>query len=282
MKKIAYFLLLPVLLFAIMQCSDKDRIEDDLDQLEALSEQDSVRVATPATRVFSDSGKYVYLTIDDAPVNGCSYIDSVIAAEKIDADIFVVGNVIDGSGRFRKYYDSLKRNPFLELYNHSYSHANGRYADYYKNPQNVFADFEKMRLDFDISHKIARLPGRNLWMMDSVRKKNCTQSGTSSAQLLVDGGYKVFGWDVEWKYSPKDYSAKETPAQIVELIEEARLTKTSFTHNHVVLLTHNQMFAKEGKREILVELIRSLRENGYTFVHLSEYPTAAPVKDSDR
>ncbi|MDL2306104.1 polysaccharide deacetylase family protein, partial [Bacteroides sp. OttesenSCG-928-D19] len=97
----------------------------------------TVVVISPADSIATDSldrkislspKKYIYLTIDDAPLNGSRYIDSVIAATQVKTSIFMVGNPIHGSGRFKKYHEMLKENRHIELYNHSYSHANHKYA----------------------------------------------------------------------------------------------------------------------------------------------------------
>ena len=215
--------------------------------------------------------KYIYLTIDDAPLNGSDYIDSVIAVAKVKTNIFLVGNSIDGSHRFRKYHEQMKENPYIAIYNHSYSHANNKYAKYYQNPTEVLSDFEKNRMDFNITHKIARLPGRNLWQIGE-RKKNYKQTGATSAELLVQNGYQVFGWDIEWKYNAKDYTPKQTIEQLIDEIEELHKTTSVFTSNHIVLLMHNQMFAKANDNNDLAKLIEKLKARNYTFEYLSTYP----------
>lgn len=215
--------------------------------------------------------KCIYLTIDDAPLNGSEYIDSIVSAEKIKTNIFLVGNSIDGSGKFKKYHKKLEENPYIEIYNHSYSHANNRYADYYKDPESVLEDFKKNQDDFNISSKIARLPGRNLWQLGE-KKKNYRQTGATSAELLVNNGYKVFGWDIEWKYDPKNYTPQQTIDELIKEIENLYNSSRTFTSNHVILLMHDQMFAKANKKNNLQELILKLKESGYTFEYLTSYP----------
>jgi peptidoglycan/xylan/chitin deacetylase (PgdA/CDA1 family) len=214
--------------------------------------------------------KYIYLTIDDAPLNGSQYVDSVILIEKVKTNLFLVGNPINGSKRFLKYYETFRENPYIEIYNHSYSHANNKYTGFYKNPESVLADFKKNQSEFNISHKIARLPGRNLWMIGE-RKKNCRQTGTTSAELLAKNGYEIYGWDVEWKYNPKDYTPKQSVDELIEEIEDVCNSSMAFTSNHVVLLIHNQMFGKVNDKNNLQELIEKLKESDFTFEYLSSY-----------
>lgn len=219
----------------------------------------------------SGRDKYIYLTIDDAPLNGSAYIDSIISETKVKANIFLVGNPIDGSNRFRKHYETLKTNSYIEIYNHSYSHANNRYLSFYKHPDTVLSDFEKNQAAFDIRSKIARLPGRNLWQVGE-RKKNCGQTGASSAQLLAENGYKIFGWDVEWKYDSKNYTPEHTIDELVNEIENACKDSLTFTPQHVVLLMHDQFFAKVNQKNDLKVLINKLKENNFSFEYLSSYP----------
>ncbi|MBD8346716.1 polysaccharide deacetylase family protein [Dysgonomonas sp. HGC4] len=281
MKKKKTLLFFTLLLLMNISCSEFDNSQDI--GIDAVSVADSISypdlvsdsiIETTATIEKSDSlstRKYIYLTIDDAPLNGSMYIDSIISSEKIKTSLFVVGNAIDGSSRFSRYYKMLQQNPNIEIYNHSYSHANNRYVDFYKNPELVLEDFDKNQSDFDITHKITRLPGRNLWQIGE-RKKNYNQTGATSADLLVKNGYKVFGWDVEWNYDAKDYMPKQTIDELVEEIEASYNSSRTFTANHVVLLMHDQMFAKVGEKNDLRELITKLKDNNYCFEYLSAYP----------
>ncbi|NDV58440.1 polysaccharide deacetylase family protein [Bacteroides sp. 519] len=214
----------------------------------------------------------MYLTIDDAPLNGSAYIDSIITIEKVKTSLFSVGCSIDGSHRFREYHQKFEENPFIEIYNHSYSHANHRYAAFYQNPEYVLNDFEKNQTSCNIKYKIARLPGRNLWQLGE-RKKNYKQTGATSAALLVENGYQVFGWDIEWMYNSKDYSPKQSIEELIIEIEQLFERPTlTFTANHVVLLMHNQMFAKVTAQNDLSLLIQKLKECGYRFEYLRKYP----------
>ncbi len=250
-------------------------LPDSVNAIPAAVTEKETDETTDYETTLSAPRKTIYLTIDDAPLNGSHYIDSVITAEKVKAGIFLVGNSIDGSHRFRKYHERLKSNPHIEIYNHSYSHAKHKYAAYYKNPQKVMEDFEKNEADFGISHKVARLPGRNLWQVGE-RKKNYRQTGATAAALLTDNGYRVFGWDIEWCYNCKDYTPVQTVDELVDEVEALFARPAAlFTANHVVLLMHDQMFGKCNDGNDLGLLIRRLKECGYTFGHLTDYPVSS-------
>lgn len=222
--------------------------------------------------------KCIYLTIDDSPLNGTAYLDSVIVAETIKANVFLVGKAIDECRKFEKYYQILQENPYIEIYNHSYSHAGNRYSRFYTDPASVADDFEKNRSKFDIRHKIARLPGRNLWQVGD-RKKNCDQPAGRSVALLAGEGYQIFGWDLEWRYAPENYAPEQTIDQLVEQAEYLYVSSRTFTPEHVVVLVHDQMFARKHAQNDLGELIRKLKEKDFTFEYLSTYPVSMCVEE---
>lgn len=276
MKKVHYLLFFIVALMCVHCTKNEevlypeavtpDRIITDTITIDAI---DTIVVKN---EVVSDSRKCIYLTIDDAPLKGSEYIDSVILAEKVKTNLFLVGKTIHGSKRFLSNFNQYKKNPYIEIYNHSYSHANNRYADFYKNPEGVLADFEKIQTEFELQYKIARLPGRNLWQLGE-RKKNYQQSGATSADLLAKNGYKVFGWDIEWGYDSKSYIPTSTIDELVAEIESAyHASNKTFTRNHVIVLMHNQMFMEVSEKNDLGLLIRKLKENNYTFEYLTSYP----------
>lgn len=217
--------------------------------------------------------KCIYLTIDDSPLNGTKYLDSVIVAETIKANVFMVGKAIDESRKFQNYHKILQENPYIEIYNHSYSHASNRYFHFYGDPASVLDDFEMNRSKFHIEHKIARLPGRNLWLLGD-RKRNCDQPAGRAAALLADEGYQIFGWDLEWRYAAEDYVPEQTIDQLVVQAEYLYTSSRTFTPDHVVLLIHDQMFARRHEQNDLGELIRKLKEKDFTFEYLTAYPVS--------
>ncbi|MDR2146467.1 MAG: polysaccharide deacetylase family protein [Tannerella sp.] len=277
MKHLKYSILAAILLIISVRCIDEKvlQIETDFTEIPDSTEVPDVYDA------YIDSlnpRKYIYLTIDDVPVEGSAYIDSIIALEKVKANLFLIGSLVKGSRRFLKYHEAFMQNPYIEIYNHSYSHGNNRYKEFYRKPEAVLEDFEKNRTEMNISFKIARLPGRNLWIVGE-RKKNCRQTGTASAQLLAENGYRIFGWDLEWEYDPKDCTPAQSVYQLVEEIDEAISSPRTFTANHVVLLVHNQLFGKQTDGNDLQALIRQLKEKDYTFEYLTLYDSVRNVSE---
>lgn len=216
--------------------------------------------------------KHIYLTFDDGPLEGSNDVSDAALTEGIEFTIFVVGSNLVTHPHLKDYYHLYERNPYIEIGNHSYSHAHGEYREFYKNPDQVFFDFLKNQMVLHLKTKLARLPGRNMWRLPE-RIKNDVLSGASSADLLFKHGYRVFGWDLEWQHDSKTGAPIQTVGDIVELIEKLLAEKKTVTENHLVLLCHDEMFRKKWEETELKELIDRLRARGeFSFNHLSEYP----------
>jgi len=216
--------------------------------------------------------RYIYLSFDDGPLNGSENIDSVILAEKLKISVFIVGENAEESKRLGNYYKLYEENPFVEVYNHSYTHAKGKYRKFYSHPENVLADIQKNEQLFGLRYKIVRLPGRNMWRVGG-RKRDDIKSGSSSADLLAQNGYKVYGWDIEWQHRAKDgtpiQSVDEMETEIVRLLGNGE----TFTKDHLVLLVHDEMFQKKWEESELKLLIDRLRlHQNFLFEHLRFYP----------
>jgi peptidoglycan/xylan/chitin deacetylase (PgdA/CDA1 family) len=218
-----------------------------------------------------DKIKFIYLSFDDGPLKGSENIDSVVIAERLKISVFVVGHNAEASKLLGNYYKLYEQNPFVETYNHSFTHAKGHYELFYSNPENVLADIQKNEKDLNLKFKVVRLPGRNMWRLAG-RKKDDVVSGSAAADLLAKNGYKIYGWDMEWQHHPGG-----TPVQTVDEIKkeiEIRLEDGNlFTKDHLVLLVHDEMFQKKWEESELKQLIDKLKQHeNYIFEHLRFYP----------
>lgn len=227
-----------------------------------------VQSANPA----SSSTRYIYLTFDDGPLNGSENIDSVILAERLKISVFLIGENTEKSKQLGNYFKLYEQNPFVETYNHSFTHANGKYELFYSSPQNVLSDIQKNEQLLNLRYKIVRLPGRNMWRVGG-RKKDDEVSGSAAADLLAKNGYKLYGWDIEWQHNAKT----GTPIQPVDEMEReigARLESgNTFTKDHIVILIHDEMFQKKWEESELKQLIDKLRKHeNYVFEHIRFYP----------
>jgi peptidoglycan/xylan/chitin deacetylase (PgdA/CDA1 family) len=186
---------------------------------ERLKKQQSLENST------SNSGK-IYLTFDDGLQLGTKDVLDVLKANNVKATFFLTGihvknfiekvNKDEGLKMLRDIYENHL------IGNHSYSHANDFFENYYKNGlkigtrpngdyifRTVLADFQMndqtinkflndagIKITGNFQHKRARFPGRNTWKTDTI---NDVETDTKEeAEDLFKAGYKLYGWDTEW------------------------------------------------------------------------------------
>ncbi|HNP21525.1 MAG TPA: polysaccharide deacetylase family protein [Panacibacter sp.] len=230
--------------------------------------QDSV----PAGSVPDSNTRYIYITFDDGPLEGSEDIDDAVRKEKINVNVFVVGQHALSSSRMKGYYHLYETNPFIEIGNHSFSHAHNHYAAYYRNPASVLKDFLICQDTLHILNKLARQPGRNQWRIQG-KSIDDVSSGRASADSLFKSGYKVFGWDVEWQHDSRTGAPIQTVDDMVELITKKLNENKTVTPHHLVLLAHDEMFRdgwEESELKQLIDILKAKKE--YRFQHLSKYP----------
>jgi len=220
----------------------------------------------------------VYLTTDDGPMRGSGGIDEVIRQTRVPLTAFVVGKHAQ-LNPYRAYLERYRSNPDITLGNHSYSHANGHYLDYYRHPQRVLADFEKNQRLLRLPEKIGRLPGRDSWRIGG-RAYDADRTATAAADLLADHGYTLYGWDLEWTHTQKGHpigSGEEIYRRI-----KAQLTHGhTYTPGHLMLLMHDQMFGTAAARAELTTLIGLLeRDPEIRLCSVDAYPETVPLHRS--
>jgi peptidoglycan/xylan/chitin deacetylase (PgdA/CDA1 family) len=216
--------------------------------------------------------KYIYLTFDDGPLNGSENIDSVILAERLKISVFLIGEHAEESKRLGNYYKLYEQNPFVEVCNHTYTHANDKYVLFYSNPQNVLSDIQKNERLLNLRYKIVRLPGRNIWRIGD-RKKDDGTTASAAANLLAINGYKLYGWDIEWQHHSRSGTPVQSVEEMVKEIDSRLDNGNTFTKGHIVVLVHDEMFQKKWEESELRELINRLRaHDNYIFEHIRYYP----------
>jgi peptidoglycan/xylan/chitin deacetylase (PgdA/CDA1 family) len=219
-----------------------------------------------------DTSKTVYLTFDDGPLNGTQDIIDVLNKEQLAATMFMVGHNMELSAAMKANFELASKDKLLEIANHSFSHANNHYKEYYDNPQAVVQDFDKNQQLLKFADKDGRMPGRNTWRVAGRKKDDAAANGSEAADLLQKAGYSIFGWDLEWQHQ-----SNGTPIQTVqEMFQEIERTildpKKCFTPYHFVLLSHDEMFQKPWEESELKQLVEMLKAKGYKFDHIDNYP----------
>lgn len=215
---------------------------------------------------------HIYLTFDDGPLNGSENINDIVLKEKIKISVFMVGEHVIKDKQmdtYAKYYDE---NPYIDEYNHSFTHANNHYEAFYNNVGKSVKDIVYNQSVLKLPYKIVRLPGRNIWRLDG-RSKNDVTNGIQTADQLAALGYKVVGWDVEWQHRPADGTPVQTVNEMYTSVQKFCSSDKTFTKNNVVILLHDEMFQKSWEESELKGLIDLLRANpGFSFEQMRFYP----------
>jgi peptidoglycan-N-acetylglucosamine deacetylase len=215
---------------------------------------------------------HLYLSFDDGPLRGSEHIDDAVKTEKIKINVFVIGSHVQASPRMVAFYRLYESNPFIEIGNHGYTHANDTYRLYYELPERVYLDFLKNERILELKKRLARLPGRNMWRLKG-KGIDDIKSGSLAADMLFENGFSVFGWDLEWEHDAKTGEPVGKAADMITRIERLLKGRKTVTQNHLVLLCHDEMFRKTWEESELKILIDRLRATGkFDFNYLSEYP----------
>lgn len=242
------------------------------DSLQVLVRLERQRIQDSVKQALDKRPKHIYLTFDDGPLMGSQAIDSIVRSKNVKISAFLVGKHANMSKRLRHYLELYQVNKWVECYNHSYTHAENRFTSFYSNPVSAYEDFERNELDLKLKHKIVRLPGRNIWIYDDVRRIDL-KSGASTADLLYTNDYKIFGWDIEWKIVPESGKPVQSIEEIYTRIKNYMDNKSSMEPNNVVLLMHDGMFRNKEGQKLLSSLIDTIQTTmDYRFEFMSDYP----------
>ena len=216
------------------------------------------------------NSRVIYLTMDDGPLAPSDMLREIAEGKNIKISEFAVGKHAFISKTLMRHLEGMQASPNMEVLNHSYSHANGRYEHYYRNPEFAYNDIMNNQAKLNITQKIVRMPGRDIWATPRL-KLGWKQSGGSTASMLLNNGYTVYGWDIEWEHYGNTLP-KQTPAQFIADVDDLFQRQAMTTPNHLVILGHDEMLQKERGKEDLRKIIDLLKERGYIFEFMTHYP----------
>lgn len=215
--------------------------------------------------------RIIYLTFDDGPNRGTENLLKILHKKNICATAFLVGKHVNGSKKQKEDFDSLQNDPLIEIANHSFSHAENHYLNFYKNPEKVVADFDTANTILKMKGKIARTPGRNIWRLNNITATDISSS-KDAANQLQKAGYKLVGWDLEWKPDAK-MSLKGSHQQMTKKVDSIFFNDLEKTARHLVFLTHDQYLQDNESLAELEQFIDALQKsNRFEFRKISDYP----------
>lgn len=225
--------------------------------------------------------KRIYLTFDDGPNKGTQNVLDIINQENIPANFFIVGqHVFDSPGQ-RRTWDSLKASTHIELYNHSYTHANNRYDHFYQLPETVVKDMEMTKEKLLPATNVVRAPGRNSWRIDSLHFTDIKKS-KPAMDSLQKAGFIVLGWDLEWHYDPKTFQVKNTADELLSQIDSLFKKGRTKMPGNLVILAHDQVYHSAADSLQLREFIQKLKaRDDYELSLVSAYPAIKKLLRTD-
>ncbi|GGG51652.1 MULTISPECIES: polysaccharide deacetylase family protein [Epilithonimonas] len=215
--------------------------------------------------------RYIYLTFDDGPNKGTENLLKIINKYQIPVTSFIVGKHAYDSKTQAKNLKELEIHELVELANHSYSHAENKYSEFYKNPEKVVHDFDRAKDSLKFKNKYARTPGRNIWRTSDINNTDIKSSKTA-ADELQRAGYVLVGWDLEWK-PDNTMKLKGSHQQMAKRVDSIFFNDLEKTSRHLVFLTHDQYLQDDDSVKELDLFISGLQNsNRFEFRKISDYP----------
>ncbi|MDH6253585.1 peptidoglycan/xylan/chitin deacetylase (PgdA/CDA1 family) [Chryseobacterium sp. H1D6B] len=219
----------------------------------------------------SSDKRVIYLTFDDGPNRGTENLLKILHKRNVCATAFLVGKHTFGSTKQKEDFELLKNDHLVELANHSFSHAHNKYTDFYKNSAAVVRDFNIARDTLKLTDKIARTPGRNIWRLNNINVTDI-KSSAEAANSLKKAGYKIVGWDLEWRPTNK-MGLKGNHEAMLKKVDSIFFNDLEKTSRHLVFLTHDQYLTDEDSiRELDLFIEKLQKTNRFVFKKLSDYP----------
>jgi peptidoglycan-N-acetylglucosamine deacetylase len=233
-----------------------------------------VAEAPPVTVKKKPKKKKLYLTFDDGPNKGTKNVLTIVKDEQVPVSFFIVGEHVFASIGQHQLWDSLKMTEQIELCNHSFCHAKGRYEKYYQLPDSVVNDFKRTQDSLQLDNSIGRTPGRNIWRIDTLQFTDLKKSA-AAADSLQNAGFVLMGWDLEWQFDHKTMSVTATAEKMIAQIDTAFMRNRTKCRDHLVLLAHDQAYVKSGdslELRLFLQLLKQKDE--YELSLVTNYPGA--------
>lgn len=210
-----------------------------------------------------DGKKYVFLTFDDGPSDTVSpKILDILKEENVKATFFMVGSKIEGSENNKRMLKQIY-NEGHAIGHHTYYHDYTKiypensidveeFMDEINKTNNIF----KSVIGNDFESKIVRLPE------GEATRKDCNDKNLPK---LLDEFKKEGIRSIDWTSLCGDAeSIMNNEKQMLSLVKE-----TSSNKEKVVVLMHDT-YGKEKTAEILPDIIKYFKEQGYEFKTIRE------------
>lgn len=214
--------------------------------------------------------KYIYLSFDDGPLPGTANCVDICTHQKVEASFFEIGMHQGRSSYSKGMYNRIQNDSSFALCNHSFSHANGKYIQFYHHPDTAFEDFMLAKRTLHPKNNIIRLPGNNAW--NTQIAKRASGLVKPIVHKLDSAGYNIIGWDLEWHFNKKGRPI-QSAQKMANLVDTLFAHNQTMTKNHLVILMHDHMFGAASDSLKLASMITMLKSNPhYQFRKITQYP----------
>ncbi len=221
--------------------------------------------------------KTIYLTFDDGPNRGTKKMMHIVEEEQVPVTLFIVGEHVYGSREQTATFDSLMACKYFEIANHSFTHAQNKYAKFYMLPDSAVKDFMRCADSLHLTANIVRTPGRNIWRTANISFTDIEASSATADSIYKDGFTEV-GWDVEWHYD-ENLKLTRNSDQMLALVDTIFARGKTRTPDNLVLLAHDQVYEDAADSAELHQFIIKLKaKDEYNFETVSKYPGLKDVK----
>lgn len=216
--------------------------------------------------------KRICLTFDDGPNRGTRNVLEALRSKQMPASFFIVGKHVFDSPEQLQTWKLLLEDTTIELYNHSFSHANNRYEDFYNNPAGVVRDIRLCRDTLKFNNRLVRMPGRNSWRLGKINITDVKKSKPAIDSVHQDG-FLIMGWDLQWDHDHRTMQPDPDTAKLLRQIRNQLDAGTSKTPGYLVLLLHDQSFQNQENTAMLLAVLQTLKNNPeYEFITVGKYP----------
>ena len=237
-----------------------------------LTNKHATAIVPNQNKVVSDSlSKYIYLSFDDGPLPGTANCIAICTHQKVEATFFQVAMHQQRSAYTKSLYNGIRQNEAqFALCNHSYSHAYGKYLDYYHQPDSALKDFIIAKNILGPKNNIVRLPGNNAW--STTNSKRASGLVRPLVHKLDSAGFNVVGWDLEWHFDKKGRPI-QSAQRMADLVDTLFKYNQTMVKNHLVILMHDHMFRSSNDSAKLANMVSLLKANPhYQFRKLTTFP----------
>ena len=199
-------------------------------------------------------GKVAYLTFDDGPSNKITpQVLEILKSEDIKATFFLLGSRVE-------LYPELVKREYEEghfLANHGYSHT---YSKIYSSPESVLEEYNKTTQAIRNAIGIPEYDSHLFRFPGGLPGGKYKEVKKQAKELLNSNNIA----NVDWNALTGDAEGKKTVDD-----QMSYAIKTIGNKNSVVILMHDAA-DKQITVEVLPQLIKYLKENGYRFANFSE------------